>query len=101
MKSNALASLLTGAVIVCALTVAWVSVRYFFAMRDLQKLQGQYLLMNNVRNAAQGLANDAVEYSKRNPAIDPILYKYDIKPRGTNASAPATAPTNTRPSTGK
>ena len=37
MKSNALASLLTGAVMVCALTVAWLSIRYFFTLRELQK----------------------------------------------------------------
>jgi hypothetical protein len=88
MKSNALASLLTGAVIVCALTLLWISTRYFFAMREMQKLQGQYSFMNNTRAAAQGLANEALEYSKRNPAIDSILYQYDVKQRpATNAPA--------------
>jgi hypothetical protein len=91
MKSNALASLLTGAVIVCALTLLWISTRYFFAMREMQKLQSQYTFMNNTRAAAQGLANDALEYSKRNPAIDPILYQYDVKQRLTT-NAPAARP---------
>src|SRR3954451_3821519 len=91
MKSNTLAGLLTGAVIVCALTVAALSIRYFFSLRELQKLQGQYVFMNNTRNAAQGLANDALEYSKRNPAIDPILIQYEIKPRATNATPPSAA----------
>ena len=36
MKSNALASLLTGAIIVVALTAGWVFLRYFFALRDLR-----------------------------------------------------------------
>lgn len=91
MKSNALTSLLVGAVIVCALTISWVSTRYIFAMGELQKLQGQYLEMNNSRTAVQNLANEAVEYSKRNPAIDPLLYQFEIKARpGTNA--PAAAP---------
>ena len=90
MKSNALASLLTGAIIVCALISCWVFLRYYLAVKELQKLQGQYVFMNNARNAAQSLANEAVEYSKRNPSIDPILYQYDIKQRpGTNAPAPA------------
>src|SRR4051812_15030760 len=57
MKSSALASLLAGAVIVCALTTAWLSTQYYFSMRDLQKLQGQYLSMNNSRTAVQALAN--------------------------------------------
>jgi hypothetical protein len=93
MKSNALASLLVGAVLVCALTMAWLSINYFFSMRDLQKLQTQYLSMNNYRSAVQSLANDAIEYSKRNPAIDPILYQFDIKSRpGTNAGPAAARP---------
>lgn len=99
MKSNALASLLTGAIIVCALTAGWVFLRYFFALRDLQKLQGQYVYMNSVRNAAQSLANEAVEYSKRNPAIDPLLYEFEVKQRTvTNAPAPAPPPA-ARPAT--
>jgi len=97
MKSNALASLLTGAVIVCALTVAWLSIRYFFAVRDLQGLQYRYVLMNNTRTAAQNLAGEAVEYSKRNPSIDPILIQYEIKARPTNA--PAANPATNRPGT--
>ena len=96
MKSNALASLLTGAVMVCALTVAWLSIRYFFTLRELQKLQGQYVFMNNTRNAAQALASEAVEYSKRNPAIDPILIQYEIKPRATNVPPSAPARPGTR-----
>ena len=85
MKSNGMASLLTGAVMISALTTAWVSVQYFFAMREWQKLQVQYVSMNTTRTAAQSLANDALEYSKRNTNIDQILYAFDIKARpGTN-----------------
>ena len=90
MKSNALASLLTGAIIVCAIITGFFFLRYYLALKELQRLQGQYVFMNNSRNAAQSLANEAVEYSKRNPSIDPILYRYDIKQRpGTNSPAPA------------
>jgi|KBSSwiStaDraftv2_1062776.scaffolds.fasta_scaffold724497_2 hypothetical protein len=95
MKSNGLASALTGAVMISALITAWVSARYFFSMREWQKLQAQYMIMNNVRSAAQALANESVEYSKTNNRIDPILYHYDIKPRpGTN---PPAAPVTPRP----
>src|SRR5206468_7970891 len=93
MKSNGLVSVLTGAVMISALTTAWVSLRYFFSMRDLQKLQVQYVNMNNVRSAAQSLANEALEYSKSNSAIDPILYQFDIKARpGTNRASTAPMP---------
>ena len=71
--------------------MAWLSINYFFSMRDLQKLQAQYLSMNNYRSAVQSLANEAIEYSKRNPAIDPILYQFDIKSRPSTNAAPAAA----------
>ena len=92
MKSNALTSLLAGAVLVCAITMAWLSLNYFFSMAELQRLQGQYLSMNNRRTAVQSLANEAIEYSKRNPAIDPILYNFDIKMRPSTNAAPAARP---------
>ena len=95
MKSNGLVSLLTGAVMISALTTAWVSARYFFAMREWQRLQIQYFSMNNVRTAAQTLANEALEYSKSNHNIDPILYSFDIKARpATNAPAANVRPGN-------
>jgi hypothetical protein len=96
MKSNGLASALTGAVMVCALTTGWVSVKYFFSMREWQKLQVQYATMTTARSAAQSLANDAIEYSKRKTNIDGILYRFDIKsPPGTNR--PPAAAANPRP----
>src|SRR5256885_9711327 len=98
MKSNGLASLLTGAVMISALITAWVSAQYFFAMRQWQKLQGDYVNMNNVRVAAQSLANDALEYSRTHPNIDPILYQLDIKARPTNATAAPAAPATPRSS---
>jgi hypothetical protein len=81
---------LVGILFACALFTAWISVRYFFSVREAQGLQAQAIFINNTRNAVQGLANDAVEYSKRNSAIDPILQQFDIKLRPTNA--PASAP---------
>lgn len=72
----------------CALFAAWVSVRYFFSAREAQRLQGQAVAVNNIRNAAQALANDAVEYSKRSPAMDDILQQFEIKSKPTNAPAP-------------
>src|SRR5215204_3353857 len=97
MKSNGLASALTGAVMVCALTTAWVSFRYFISMSEWQKLQIQYVTMTSTRTAAQSLANDAIEYSKSHPNIDAILYHSDVKPRpGTNR--PTAAPVTPAPS---
>ena len=97
MKSNGLASALTGAVMISAVTTGWVSARYFFAMREWQKLQGQYATMNNTRSAAQALANEALEYSRTNASIDPILYQYEIKARPGSNAPPTAAPAGIQP----
>lgn len=77
---------------ICAGTFALLFVR---GMRDVRQLQGQAANINNLRNRAQGVLNEALEYSKRNPAIDPILQSVGAKPRpaGTGAATgPAPAP---------
>ncbi len=69
----------------------WASLRHFFIYRQMYKYQEWVTHMTRVRMAAQSLANEALEYSQRNPAIDPVLREFDLKPRLTNAPA-ATAP---------
>ena len=59
---------------------AWFTMRYRFALKELQRLQIDYSKMTAHRNVVQALANEAVEYSKTNPAIDPILFEFDLKP---------------------
>jgi len=39
--------------------------------------------MNTRLNFAQALLNDTLEYSKRNPAIDPLLQSMNLKPGAT------------------
>jgi hypothetical protein len=92
MKNNTLGTLLVGVLFASALLTSWASVRYFFSLREAQRLQAQTIAINNNRNATQALANEAIEYSKRNPAIDPILQQFEIKPKPTNVPAPAASP---------
>ena len=93
MKSSALASLLTGAAMISALVTGWVSLQYIIASRKVVSIQREMMRLNSIRTSAQSLAAEAVEYSKTHPNIDPILVQFEIKPRPTNAPAPA----NTRP----
>ena len=94
MKSNPLGPFLVGVFVACALVVAWLSLKYFFSMREFAKLNIRAVSINNTRTAVQSLANEAVEYSRRNPAIDPVLEKFDVKARGTNAAAAGTPPSS-------
>jgi len=61
---------------------------YMANARELRTLQSQTAFINNNRTLVNSLANDAVEYSKKNPAIDPILESVGIKPA---KSAPTAA----------
>lgn len=95
MKSNLFCTLTLGLFLVCALYTVWLSVRYFFSVQELQQLQSQYVTVEQTRNAIQSLANEALEYSKKNPRIDPLLQQFEIKPKpgGTNAPAPVSPKT--------
>lgn len=90
MKNIRLASILLVLTIVLAVFAVSNIYRYFLYSYRLQKLQYQYATMETTRYAVQGLANEALQYSQKNPSIDPILYKFDIKTKATNAPAAAT-----------
>ena len=44
-------------------------------------MQMQVLSINRQRPLLQSLASDTLEYSKHNPAIDPVLQAIGFKPR--------------------
>ena len=90
MKNNALAAVLVVALFALGLCACFQSLRYFFTLRRLAALQNQVNQVNFRLNVAQALVNESVEYSKRNPAIDPILLQFHFKaPPATNPN-PAT-----------
>jgi len=60
---------------------------YIFKARELRSLQGQIAGIQNNRALIAGVANDALEYSKRNSAIDPILEAAGIKPKTTTTGS--------------
>lgn len=56
---------------------------YIFKARELRSLQGQIAGIQNNRALIAAVANEALEYSKKNAAIDPILEGAGIKPKAT------------------
>ena len=89
MKLESLAAFLVGTLSVCAVAGIVLSSNYWFSTRTLRRLQPQALASQARLRLAQELLNDTLEYSKRNPAIDPLLQSLNIK---TNAAAAPTAP---------
>jgi hypothetical protein len=64
---------------------------YVSSTRQLRLLQGQMTFINGRTSSITALANEALEYSKRNPAIDPILEATGLKPSKT-PSVPTNKP---------
>ena len=79
---------MVGVLLLIGLLTALFTIRYYFSLKELQRLQIDYARMTQRRNMIQSLANEAVEYSKTNPAIDPILFEFELKAK-PGAAAPA------------
>jgi hypothetical protein len=86
MKNTPLTTILLGALTLSALASVVLCWLYISNTRELRTLQSQASLINNNRTVITALANDTVEYSKKNPAVDPILESLGLKPA---KSAPA------------
>lgn len=88
IKSNPLAVVLVTALFLSALASSWFSLWWFLGARELQSIEYQFQSLNRISSTMQSLANDAMEYSRRNPAIDPVLVQFELKSR--QAAPPAT-----------
>ena len=80
MKSENVSAILVLLLFLGALGSVWLSVRWFFSVKEVQELQFQQARVNNTRAAAQGLANDAISYARKNPAIEPLLVEFNLRP---------------------
>jgi len=91
-KGNSLAAMLVGVLTLVALVNLWCACTYNLDYLSWRRLQAKVTTYTNNRTLMQMLANELVEYSRRNPAIDPLLQSAGLKP----TSAPAAAPAGTR-----
>lgn len=85
MKSSPLVTVLYVGVCLLAGVVLLLAIGYEWHYRQLRKVQPQVFVAQNYQNVVNALANDALEYSKHNPAIDSIL-----QPVGVKAGRPST-----------
>jgi hypothetical protein len=91
MKNNPLVTILLGLLTLSVLSSVVFCWLYISNTRELRSLQSQASIINNNRAVINALANDTVEYSKKNKEIDPILQSVGLKPGNTNLT-PATKP---------
>jgi hypothetical protein len=92
MKSNSTASILVGILAISALASVVLCIMWVSNVRQFRGLQQQVARVNQNRVVATQLAAELVEYSKRNPAIDPLLVTFRIKENPSIPGAGATAP---------
>ena len=89
MRNSSATSVLLGLLVISAL----LSIGLFFGLiskeRQLRELRVTAAQINNNRALINSLAAEAVEYSKKNPAIDPVLEAAGVKPAKTNTGTAA------------
>jgi hypothetical protein len=92
MKSNSFASILLGVLFISALASVVLCYMWVQNVRQFRGLQQQVARMNQNKVVATQLAGELIEYSKRNPAIDPLLVNFRIKEQaaGAGTAKPAT-----------
>ena len=86
-EKNLLPLVLVGLLFISAIISAVCAVLHMRGSSELRNLQLQAAMVEQKRALTRGLATDAMEYSKRNPAIDPILQSVRLKPTPTSPKA--------------
>lgn len=90
MQKDPVIAFLAGALCFAALGVFLLSMVCEMRFRQLRKLQPKLVNIQHTQNVINNLANEVMEYSKHNPAVDPILQQVGLKP-GKAAPAPKPA----------
>lgn len=93
MKNNQLTAMLVGILFITTGASAWLALRYTSAFHKRQQLAPTLASIHYTEGMISALANDTIEYSKKNPAIDPILKSFNLMPSGNPP------PANGRPAT--
>ncbi len=97
MNKSPLTKILLGILAILSIWSLILCYRVISKSRDFRNLNAQATAMSVRLNAFNSLAVECLDYSKKNPAIDPILESVGIKSKGgaaatnTSASAPKTA----------
>jgi len=81
MKNSPLVTFLLGVLAVSAVLSVIFCALYVGNVREYRSRAGQADAISMRREVLGYLAKDAVEYSRINPAIDPILEAYNLKPK--------------------
>lgn len=89
MKKSPLTTILLVLLVISALASVALCYSYISSAREIRKLQTEAAMIQNNRTLINALAADVVAYSKKNPAIDPILKTAGLNPARSAPAAPS------------
>jgi len=87
MKSNGTTTILNWALMVVVVGLVWGAIKYYNMTHEARSLQTQLVAYQNKQAVLNNLIAECLEYSKRNPSIDPILEANNLKAKATSTSA--------------
>jgi hypothetical protein len=90
IKTNLWGTVLAGALALAALVTAWSFFSFQQYAKSLHALQAQVTEINVNRTRLQGLLTEALEYTKRDPTLEPLLQSMGVRFR-TNTPPPSSS----------
>jgi cytochrome c oxidase assembly factor CtaG len=91
MNQSPLPKILMGVLALVSALCVFYSIAALRNGRELRQFQTKLAVINQRMPVISALGADLLEYSKKNPALDPILETYGFKPGKGSAPAPAPA----------
>jgi beta-lactamase regulating signal transducer with metallopeptidase domain len=88
MRNSGTTTILNWALGVVVVALAIFAMQYYFKTREVRSLQATVMAYQNKQAVLNNLIAECIEYSKRNPAINPILEANHL-PNGQAAAAGA------------
>lgn len=92
MKNDGTTTILNWALAGAVAAAAILATNNIFKTKELRELQSKILIFQNKQASLNNLIAEVMQYSQRNPSIDPILESIGAKP-AKNSTAPAAKPT--------
>ncbi len=85
MKSNGVTTILNWGLAVVMVALVLGAIKYYNTTHEARSLQTLLMTYQNKQAVLNNLIAECLEYSKRSPAIDPILEANNLKAKSTPA----------------
>jgi hypothetical protein len=92
MKVQFLAAILAGVLLISSIATSAFCLWYVWSSRQNMRIQAEVVRLSALGNAVRAVLVESAEYSKRNPAMVPLLQTWNVLPRTGATNPPATTP---------